>query len=459
MDAASAAWSGNDSGVRSPSDLPATVPRPHDDRRAPHRARGRCRSRPVGPCRDCDPAPRGAPASAWARTEPRCGARPRGGVRARIRRPPGRRGPHASTEAFRDSGTRYLDAARGQLETTVAPLRQSLEDVGPRPGARPGARAGVRRAAAAGRVLSERTGSLANALRSPNVRGRWGEAQLATSSSSPACSSTATSSSRRRHATATATSCGPTWSCASPAGSRSSSTPRCRSRRTSRRSRPRTRRSAGAARRSRAPGARPHDEAGREGVLAAVRARARLRRHVRARRDAAPRRARARPALAEDAWSNGVVLASPSTLMALLRTVAAVWQQETVAESARQVHELGRELYKRLATLGAHLAKLGRSLDGAVGVQRGRRLARVACPRRRRAGSRSTGSRGEPRELQPRSSGQTRSLGAERRTTAARDRLPGDAHARVSGGTPGAAIPFPTVKGRLRTEEHWTDRD
>ena len=42
------------------------------------------------------------------------------------------------------------------------------------------------------------------------------------------------------------------------------------------------------------------------------------------------------------------------------------WQQETIAESAREVSDLGRELYKRLATMGAHVSKLGRSLDGAV---------------------------------------------------------------------------------------------
>jgi DNA recombination protein RmuC len=72
------------------------------------------------------------------------------------------------------------------------------------------------------------------------------------------------------------------------------------------------------------------------------------------------------PSLQEYAWSSNVVLASPSTLMILLRTVAMTWQQETVAESAREVSELGRELYKRLATMGAHMSKLGRSLDGAV---------------------------------------------------------------------------------------------
>ena len=42
------------------------------------------------------------------------------------------------------------------------------------------------------------------------------------------------------------------------------------------------------------------------------------------------------------------------------------WQQETIAESAREVSDLGRELYKRLSTMGAHVSKLGRSLDGAV---------------------------------------------------------------------------------------------
>jgi DNA recombination protein RmuC len=74
------------------------------------------------------------------------------------------------------------------------------------------------------------------------------------------------------------------------------------------------------------------------------------------------------PALAEDAWRANVILASPSTLVALLRTVAATWQQETVAESAREVHALGRELYERIGKVGEHLAKLGRSLNGTVGA-------------------------------------------------------------------------------------------
>jgi DNA recombination protein RmuC len=74
------------------------------------------------------------------------------------------------------------------------------------------------------------------------------------------------------------------------------------------------------------------------------------------------------PALAEDAWRANVILASPTTLVALLRTVAATWQQETVAESAREVHALGRELYERIGKVGDHLAKLGRSLTSSVGA-------------------------------------------------------------------------------------------
>ena len=50
-----------------------------------------------------------------------------------------------------------------------------------------------------------------------------------------------------------------------------------------------------------------------------------------------------------------------------LRTVAAIWQQETVAQSAREVHELGSELHKRLVTFAGHIARVGRSLGSAVG--------------------------------------------------------------------------------------------
>jgi len=63
-----------------------------------------------------------------------------------------------------------------------------------------------------------------------------------------------------------------------------------------------------------------------------------------------------------------VIVASPSTLIGLLRAVAYAWQQETVAESAREISALGRELYERLGKFAGYFAKVGRGLDTAVGA-------------------------------------------------------------------------------------------
>ncbi|WP_211241117.1 DNA recombination protein RmuC [Pseudonocardia spinosispora] len=75
---------------------------------------------------------------------------------------------------------------------------------------------------------------------------------------------------------------------------------------------------------------------------------------------------RADPSLMEHAFARNVIVATPSTLIALLRTVAYTWRQEALAANAAQVHQLGRELHSRLATMGTHVAKLGRTLDSAV---------------------------------------------------------------------------------------------
>ncbi|MGI8422469.1 MAG: DNA recombination protein RmuC [Gaiellaceae bacterium] len=74
------------------------------------------------------------------------------------------------------------------------------------------------------------------------------------------------------------------------------------------------------------------------------------------------------PELLEFAAKHRVMLASPMMLIATLQLMAHSWQQETIAVSAREVHKLGEALYDRLGTLGKHFAKLGRSLDGAVGA-------------------------------------------------------------------------------------------
>jgi len=72
------------------------------------------------------------------------------------------------------------------------------------------------------------------------------------------------------------------------------------------------------------------------------------------------------PGLQELAFANNVIPATPTNLIGLLRAVHYGWQQETIAESAREISDLGRDLYKRLSTMGAHMARVGKSLDGAV---------------------------------------------------------------------------------------------
>ena len=72
------------------------------------------------------------------------------------------------------------------------------------------------------------------------------------------------------------------------------------------------------------------------------------------------------PALLEHAYSKRVHLATPTTLVSLLRTAAHAWQQERLTENARAVVSAGQELYSRLGTLGSHVDKLGRTLNTAV---------------------------------------------------------------------------------------------
>lgn len=73
------------------------------------------------------------------------------------------------------------------------------------------------------------------------------------------------------------------------------------------------------------------------------------------------------PTLIEYSATKQVVLATPTTLIALLRTVSHGWSHEALADQAREIHRLGRDLHERLGTMGAHVDAVGRSLNAAVG--------------------------------------------------------------------------------------------
>jgi DNA recombination protein RmuC len=72
------------------------------------------------------------------------------------------------------------------------------------------------------------------------------------------------------------------------------------------------------------------------------------------------------PGLMEHAVANKVLLATPVTLIALLRAVAYGWQQEALADNARQIADVGREMQDRVLTFVKHFGRVGRSLDRAV---------------------------------------------------------------------------------------------
>jgi DNA recombination protein RmuC len=73
-----------------------------------------------------------------------------------------------------------------------------------------------------------------------------------------------------------------------------------------------------------------------------------------------------RPELIENALGQGVIITTPSTLIALLKTVAYGWRQSEVAHNAAVIRDLGQELYRRLSSFDGHLGRLGQRLASAV---------------------------------------------------------------------------------------------
>lgn len=74
----------------------------------------------------------------------------------------------------------------------------------------------------------------------------------------------------------------------------------------------------------------------------------------------------ARPELIDAAMDRGVVIATPSILVAMLKAVAVGWREQRLAENAKKISDLGRELHRRLVTLIEHYTRLGNALDSTI---------------------------------------------------------------------------------------------
>ena len=74
------------------------------------------------------------------------------------------------------------------------------------------------------------------------------------------------------------------------------------------------------------------------------------------------------PKLIETAFRDGVIIASTINMLALAKIMAGMWRQEAIAAQAHEIHEVGKELYRRLSVMGGHVSRLGKNLKLATGA-------------------------------------------------------------------------------------------
>src|SRR5437763_152186 len=110
-----------------------------------------------------------------------------------------------------------------------------------------------------------------------------------------------------------------------------------------------------------------------------------------------------RPELLETALGQNVIIATPSTLIALLKAVAYGWRQAAVAHNAALIRDLGQELYRRLATFNGHLGRMGQRLATAVEAYNAAvgSLERHVLPQARRFGELGVTADAPLPELEP----------------------------------------------------------